>query len=292
MAIGFVEVDNGIQTPVDCQVLAWAVGFFIYAEDNTPSTIGIGITVNGALVDAPSNPTTGGYGGEYLAMNGSIPISLNAGDIVGVRFFADQPTQVSWTQLIIGEMVIEDNGEGGWAIVQAASVTNDGPYLLSANKLPGIPVPFNQNSSGENQALLASYNGWPSWYTGSQLWTSISTAIDQSNGDSNQVVRGDGSIGAVPVGATGIGDYIGVYADSVAINNGDEIQPNFTGTTVISGGSLSWSGDSPQLVSIVETGVYAITFTIDWSDNGAPGARTATIWSTCEFQVTDQRAGA
>jgi len=292
VAIGFVEVENGIQTPVDCQVLAWAAAFFITAEDNTPSAIGIGITVNGVLAESPeNNPTTGSYGGEYLVMDGSIQVSLNAGDILGVRFFADQPTQVSWTQLIVGEMVLEDNSEGGWAIVQASSVTNDGPYLLTANKLPGIPVPFNQNAAGANQALLGSYNGWPLWYYGSELWSSISSAIQETNGDSSQVVLGDGTIGAVPGLGAGVGDYLGVFSESASMTNGSEVQPNFDGTTAVNGSSISWD-DGSQYVNILETGVYAMTLTVDWQDSGAPGARTATIWSTCQFQVSDQRAGA
>jgi hypothetical protein len=292
VAIGFVEVENGIQTPVDCQVLAWAAAFFITAEDNTPSVIGIGITVNGVLAESPeNNPTTGSYGGEYLVMDGSIQVSLNAGDILGVRFFADQPTQVSWTQLIVGEMVLEDNSEGGWAIVQASSVTNDGPYLLTANKLPGIPVPFNQNAAGANQALLGSYNGWPLWYYGSELWSSISSAIQETNGESSQVVLGDGTIGAVPGLGIGIGDYIGLYADTATITTGTGIQLNFDGTTIVSGSSLTWS-DDPQYITVAETGVYAITLTVDWQDSGAPGVRAASIWTTCQFEVTDQRAGA
>lgn len=88
---------------------------------------------------------------------------------------------------------------------------------------------------------------------------------------------------------TAAGDYIGVYADSLTMTSNDYVQVPFDGITTQNGTSLNWTSDTSDFISIVDTGVYSITATIDWQDSGATGALSANIRTQCDFNVTDQR---
>lgn len=87
----------------------------------------------------------------------------------------------------------------------------------------------------------------------------------------------------------GIGDYIGVRVSSMTATNTTYTNVPWASTTVVQGTSLSFDSGSPTQVKINEAGVYSITATANWSDNGKLGTRFIQIFTECQFIVSDQR---
>jgi hypothetical protein len=87
----------------------------------------------------------------------------------------------------------------------------------------------------------------------------------------------------------GIGDYIGMNANSITATNLSNTNILWTNTNVVQGTSLSFDSGDPTHIKVNEAGVYGITATANWSDNGKLGTRFIQIFTECLFIVSDQR---
>lgn len=88
------------------------------------------------------------------------------------------------------------------------------------------------------------------------------------------------------------GDYMGVEMSTQAINNAGGTAVTWDTITASRGSSLTWSvDDSPQFVRIAQAGVYAISLTLNWNDNGdtTGSYRWAFINCSCQFITQDSR---
>lgn len=200
MAIGFTEVEGGIQADAAVTVLAWGVVWGIGVEDENPTEVAIALTVNGTYVAETYNNS--GYDDTLTGVltNGARLIPLEAGDVLGIRFYANQPCSPDFAQIVVGEAVIQtdlgDGPEGAWAFV--GSFIN-GAYFLNLYDQPYSPVPFDtdQLDGSNGVGLLSTYSGSLEWIRRDGIWPAISQAVQAQSGDADLVLRGDGSIGAV-----------------------------------------------------------------------------------------------
>jgi|GEM_PF-3643235 len=109
-----------------------------------------------------------------------------------------------------------------------------------------------------------------------------------ANGYASLGVDGKVPVAQLPT-MPGVGDYMGVYANGLAIDNNNFSGIAWSDTSVINGDSLAFDSGDPQRVQVVETGVYSITVTIDWEDMTVPGVRMVQLITECQFYVEDQR---
>jgi len=88
------------------------------------------------------------------------------------------------------------------------------------------------------------------------------------------------------------GDYVGVQMNTQAVSsNSGGYAAAWEAITASRGTSASWSGVSPNLVTINQSGVYAISLTVNWNDNTDTSGsyRWAFINCSCEFITQDTR---
>lgn len=108
-----------------------------------------------------------------------------------------------------------------------------------------------------------------------------------------------GSDGLVPdsqlPGATSLmslaGDYMGVDMNTQNIDNSGGTAVTWDTITASRGTSINWSEGDPQFVRITQAGVYAISLTLNWNDNGdtTGSYRWAFINCSCQFLTQDSR---
>lgn len=90
-----------------------------------------------------------------------------------------------------------------------------------------------------------------------------------------------------------VGDYLSLYALNMTINNSDLQQVSWEDSSTTVGTSLSFNSDNPTSITILESGVYSVTASIQWRDNTTttPGVRHSRISTVCGFSFPDQRIG-
>jgi hypothetical protein len=94
---------------------------------------------------------------------------------------------------------------------------------------------------------------------------------------------------AVPLST--VGDYIGLVMSSVTVPTNSPVRANWDAETVTHGTSLTWDSSQPSTMTFTNTGVYAISLTVDWGDyqDTSGTARYASLWSNCLFRTYDSR---
>jgi len=87
------------------------------------------------------------------------------------------------------------------------------------------------------------------------------------------------------------GDYVGVEMNSQAVSNSGGFAAQWDDITASRGTSASWSSDNPDYVTINQSGVYAISLTVNWNDNADTSGsyRWVFINCSCQFITQDSR---
>jgi hypothetical protein len=116
------------------------------------------------------------------------------------------------------------------------------------------------------------------------------TYLGTGSASTTTFLAGDNTWQTITQIATGAGDYLGVIGNTNTVsNNGDNEEYGFDEIIAQNGTSISWDDSTSQEVTINETGVYAISVTVYWTDQSTAGGLDILVLTTCAFRAEDLR---
>ncbi len=162
----------------------------------------------------------------------------------------------------------------------------------------GIRLPIPGSDDGAWGALLNDFLGVEHNSDGTLKKAGLITGAEQtSHKNQNDGYAGLDSSGKLSasqlptLASTGVGDYFGVFIDTLSIPSASPMGVLWSFNTVVHGDSFTWDQNvNPNPVGVVNDGVYAISLTVRWNDaaDTSGSYRFAQIYTSCQFHTEQQ----
>lgn len=126
--------------------------------------------------------------------------------------------------------------------------------------------------------------------TGAEQTTNKGVANGYASLNSDAIVP-DSELPSYLTASSLAGDYVGVEMNTKVVSNSGGTSATWEDITASRGTSASWSSDDPDYITINQSGVYAISLTVNWNDmaDTSGSNRWAFINCSCEFTTQDSR---